>query len=55
MFYGYTTAQLLHLRALCYELLEQTEDVIKTADLLLLLEHIETELSMTNQQFKESA
>jgi hypothetical protein len=42
----YTTNQLLELRLLCAGLIEQTEDIRKRADALLLIEYIDEELAL---------
>jgi hypothetical protein len=53
MFEGYTINQLLKLRSLCADTIEQADDVRKRADTLLLLEYIDEELAI--REHKQSA
>jgi hypothetical protein len=53
MFEGYTITQLLNLRSLCADTIEQADDVKKRADTLLLLEYIDEELAI--REHKQSA
>jgi hypothetical protein len=53
MFEDYTINQLLNLRSLCADTVEQADDVHKRADTLLLLEYIDEELAM--REHKRSA
>ena len=45
MFDGYTTAQLVGLRSLCVDLIEDATDMRKAADALVLLELLDKELA----------
>jgi hypothetical protein len=53
MFEGYTINQLLELRSLCADTIEQADDVRKRADTLLLLDFIDEELAI--REHKQSA
>lgn len=53
MFDDYTTNQLVHLRALCADFIEQTDELEKRADAMLILQHIEEELAM--RELRQSA
>ena len=46
MFQDYTLEELLQLRCLCIENIEQTEQVAARADLLLILQCLEDELTL---------
>ncbi len=50
MFEDYNTHQLLALRSLCADLVEQTGDVRQRADTLLVFECVEEELAMREQK-----
>ena len=50
MFDNYTTRQLLELRSMCADTIEKSDDVQQRADTLLVLEHIEDELSMRQEK-----
>jgi len=49
----YTTDQLVELRSLCADMVEETTDAQKRADALLLLKHIDKELAM--RELKQAA
>lgn len=53
MFDEYTMNQLVELRAMCADIIEQTGDIQKRADTLLILQHIEEELAL--REHKKSA
>ncbi len=50
MFDGYTTNQLVELRAMCAYIIEQTDEIQKRADTLIILENIDEELAMREQR-----
>jgi len=50
---SYTTNQLVTLRSLCADMIEETSDVQQRADALLLLEQIDKELAL--RELKHSA
>lgn len=53
MFDGYTMNQLLELRAMCADMIEQTDEIQRRADNLLFLQHIDEELA--EREYKKSA
>lgn len=53
MFEGYTNSQLLDLRSLCADTIEDADSLQKRADTLLLLEYIDEELAI--RQYKKLA